>query len=225
MSIQGLHWMASSLSTPPATDVLVCVASTVEIPCGRDGTTARFCSFDGFKDGSEHLLIIFGAPDNTLAPLVRLHSECLTGDVFGSLRCDCGQQLSHAIGILNEQTGYLIYLRQEGRGIGLYNKLAAYRLQDQGLDTYQANAALGLEKDPRDYWPAAAMLKAVGVSTIRLLTNNPDKVRQLERSNIRVAERIGTPVYVNPYNRRYLLAKGAIGRHYLELPNERGASP
>jgi GTP cyclohydrolase II len=217
--------MASLSSTPPATDVFVRVANTVEIPFGRDRAVARFCSFDGFKDGREHLLIIFGAPDNSPAPLVRIHSECLTGDVFGSLRCDCGLQLSYAIDVLSEQAGYLIYLRQEGRGIGLYNKLAAYRLQNEGLDTYQANAALGFEKDTRDYSPAAAMLKAVGVSAIRLLTNNPDKVRQLERSDIRVTERVGTPVYVNPYNMRYLLAKGAIGRHCLEPPNGKGASP
>jgi GTP cyclohydrolase II len=217
-----MQQMTKSWRIAPTRDALLSVANVVEIPFGQNGTAARFCSFDGFKDAKEHVLIIFGNPDNTLAPLVRVHSECMTGDIFGSLRCDCGQQLSYSIASLRAQTGYLVYLRQEGRGIGLYNKLAAYRLQDEGLDTYQANAALGFEKDTRDYWPAAAMLKAVGVSAIRLLTNNPDKVSQLERNNIEVKERISTPVYVNPHNRRYLSAKGDIGRHHIELPDERG---
>jgi GTP cyclohydrolase II len=207
------------------TDARLRVANVVGIPFGQSGTEARFCSFDGFNDAKEHVLIIFGVPDNTRAPLVRVHSECLTGDLFGSLRCDCGQQLSYTIAVLTAQSGYLIYLRQEGRGIGLYNKLAAYRLQDEGLDTYQANTALGFQQDLRNYWPAAAMLKAIGVSTIRLLTNNPDKVIQLERNNIRVKERIGTPVYATPYNRRYLSAKGNFGRHYIEVPDELGATP
>jgi GTP cyclohydrolase II len=217
--------MADHWAIAPTIDAVLRVADIVEVPFGESGATVRFCSFDGFKDSKEHVLIIFGNPDNSRAPLVRLHSECLTGDVFGSLRCDCGQQLSNAIALLQAQSGYLIYLRQEGRGIGLYNKLAAYRLQDEGLDTYQANTALGFGKDLRDYRPAAAMLKTIGATTIRLLTNNPDKVAQLERSNIKIKERISTPVYANPHNLRYLSAKVDVGLHYIKLPDKLGAKP
>jgi GTP cyclohydrolase II len=217
--------MADFRAIRPALETALRVADIVEIPFGANGTPARFCSFSGFKDAKEHVLVIFGDPDNARAPLVRVHSECLTGDVFGSLRCDCGQQLSSAVSLLSAQTGYLVYLRQEGRGVGLYNKLAAYRLQDEGLDTYAANTALGLEKDLRDYRPAAAMLKAIGATTIRLLTNNPDKVAQLEECSIKVKERIGTAVHVNPYNRRYLLAKVDVGRHHIALPDEVDSKP
>ena len=120
-----------------------------------------------------------GRPGAARLPLVRLHSECLTGDVFGSQRCDCGPQLREAIERITERGGYVLYLRQEGRGIGLYAKLDAYALQDAGLDTYQANLALGHAEDERDYTPAAQMLLALGASRVALLTNNPDKVEQL----------------------------------------------
>lgn len=176
------------------------VRDAVEIPLGPRADMARFHSFDNIEGEREHLLVSFGVPAfsdipryldaaGPARPLVRIHSECLTGDLFGSLRCDCGQQLAGVIDLLAREGGYLVYLRQEGRGIGLYRKLTAYRLQDQGLDTFEANRHLGLDDDLRDYGVAAAMLRAVGVSEVRLITNNPDKLKQLEENGIRVHER------------------------------------
>src|SRR3954468_6999427 len=155
---------------------------------------ARVFSFDGLVDGQEHLA--FGLGDRAAdvssngrgpAPLVRPHSECLTGDVFGSQRCDCGAQLREAVERIAEVGGYLLYLRQEGRGIGLYRKLDAYLLQDGGLDTYEANVALGHGEDERDYTVAAQMLQALGVHRVALLSNNPDKALQLEALGVSVA--------------------------------------
>jgi GTP cyclohydrolase II len=146
--------------------------------------TARVFSFDGLVDGQENLA--FGLGDRVAAvtsggrgpaPLVRLHSECLTGDVFGSQRCDCGAQLREGVERIADSGGFLLYLRQEGRGIGLYAKLDAYALQDTGLDTYEANLALGHREDERSYLVAAQMLQALGVSRVALLSNNPDKAR------------------------------------------------
>src|SRR6478672_13652273 len=157
---------------------------------------AEVLSFSGLTDGKEHLLLALGeweaalqgAAQGGAGPLVRLHSECLTGDVFGSARCDCGPQLREAVERIAATGGILLYLRQEGRDIGLYNKLDAYALQDGGLDTYQANTALGLPEDARDYTAAAQMLTALGITELDLLTNNPDKVRQLRERGITVAE-------------------------------------
>src|ERR1700710_702067 len=202
---------AESLSGP---DHLATVADIVEIPLSRTGKTAKFFSFTGLPDAKEHLLILIGEPD-LAAPLVRIHSECLTGDLFGSLRCDCGQQLSHAFEMLSEQQGILLYLRQEGRGIGLYNKLAAYRLQDKGFDTFQANRELGLGADLRNYAAAAAMLHSIGVSAVRLITNNPDKIAQHESYGVKVCERIPTVVGRNVHNHRYLSAKAEITKHFI----------
>ncbi|HEX2590181.1 MAG TPA: GTP cyclohydrolase II [Rhizomicrobium sp.] len=186
------------------------IAETVEIPIARINATVKFCSFTGLDDGKEHLLLIVGTPDPKAAPLVRVHSECLTGDLFGSLRCDCGQQLTGAMErMAADGGGYIAYLRQEGRGIGLYNKLAAYRLQDEGFDTFEANHALGLPADSRDYAVAAQMLRAAGVTIIRLITNNPDKIAQLEEHGITVRERIALPQYVTPHNAKYLATKQA----------------
>jgi GTP cyclohydrolase II len=142
-----------------------------------------------------------------------LHSECLTGDVFGSQRCDCGLQLNEAIEKLSEEGGYLLYLRQEGRGIGLYAKIEAYLLQTAGLDTFEANERLGFGDDERNYRCAAEMLCALGVKRIRLLTNNPDKVRQLVAFGIDVVATVPTGVYVNQHNREYLRAKAGKGQH------------
>ena len=192
------------------------VRDVVEIPIREHELKARFHSFDNLADGGEHILIAFGKP-RCPAPLVRIHSECLTGDLFGSLRCDCGQQLVGAIHGLSREGGYLIYLRQEGRGIGLYHKLAAYRLQDEGFDTYSANRHLGFPDDLREYRPAAEMLLAVGVEKVRLITNNPDKVEQLEKNGVHVDERISTDVYLTPYNRAYLEAKMEHARHFLKF--------
>jgi GTP cyclohydrolase II len=190
-------------------------------------TEARVVSFDGLCDGREHVAIALGeltigdlADD---VPLVRVHSECLTGDVLGSQRCDCGPQLHEAIERISDTGGYLLYLRQEGRGIGLYNKLDAYALQDDGLDTYEANLALGFDKDERDYTVAAQMLLALGVGEIDLLTNNPDKAGQLESAGIRINSQVPTRLHLSSGNGRYLAAKAWRG-HTFATPYEEGVS-
>ncbi len=187
-------------------------------------TTADVFTFDGLVDGKEHLLLGLGDWRAALAraagdaaPLVRPHSECLTGDVFGSERCDCGPQLREAVERIADEGGFLLYLRQEGRGIGLYAKLDAYALQDSGLDTYEANLALGRAEDERDYTAAAQMLKAIGADSIRLLSNNPDKATQLEALGIRVTERVRTGVHLSDANAGYLRAKRDHTAHTLDL--------
>jgi GTP cyclohydrolase II len=187
-------------------------------------TVARVFSFDGLVDGQEHVAFGLGdrsAPltsgDDAVAPLVRPHSECLTGDVFGSERCDCGPQLREAVERIADSGGFLLYLRQEGRGIGLYAKLDAYALQDAGLDTYEANRALGRGEDERDYRAAAQMLAALGVDRVRLLSNNPDKAVQLDAYGIAVSQRVPTGVHVSAANLRYLSAKREHTAHTLEL--------
>ncbi len=179
-------------------------------------TTARVFTFDGLSDGLDHLALRLGNP--TPNPLVRPHSECLTGDVFGSERCDCGPQLREAVERIAVHGGYLLYLRQEGRGIGLYDKLDAYALQDLGLDTYEANVALGHAEDDRDYTVAAQMLFALNVPSVDLLTNNPDKVAQLTALGVTVAERVPTRVHLTSANRHYLTTKAVRGAHTLKLP-------
>jgi GTP cyclohydrolase II len=190
-------------------------------------TTAEVFTFSGLTDGKEHLLLGLGDWQGSLmrsaagcgpAPLVRPHSECLTGDVFGSERCDCGPQLREAAERISETGGFLLYLRQEGRGIGLYAKLDAYALQDAGLDTYEANVALGRDEDERDYTSASEMLHALGVDRIRLLSNNPDKAEQLARLGITVTERVATGVHLTESNERYLTAKRDHTSHTLVLP-------
>jgi GTP cyclohydrolase II len=186
-------------------------------------TAARVFSFDGLVDGLEHLA--FGLGDRAAAlsggrgpePLVRPHSECLTGDVFGSQRCDCGPQLREAVERIADSGGFLLYLRQEGRGIGLYAKLEAYALQDTGLDTYEANLALGHGEDERSYLVAAQMLQALGVSRIALLTNNPDKARQLRRFGVTVAALVPTGVHLSAANARYLETKARRGAHTFDV--------
>jgi len=182
-----------------------------------DGTllTGQVFTFEGLVDGREHLAIGLGVVRQP--PLVRLHSECLTGDVLGSRRCDCGPQLDEAMSRISAAGGYLLYLRQEGRGIGLYNKLDAYVLQDLGLDTYDANLALGHGEDERDYTVAAQMLRALHVDSLVLLGNNPDKARQLRRLDIGVLDRVPTAVHLNDANARYLAAKATRGMHSLDL--------
>src|SRR5437868_2158332 len=161
-------------------------------------------------DGSpgEVAALIRGRLDGPTPPLVRLHSECLTGDVLGSLRCDCGQQLEAALALIAAaEAGVLLYLPQEGRGIGLANKIRAYALQDRGLDTVDANLALGLPVDRRDYAAAAEVLLSLGLRQVRLLTNNPLKSQALERHGIQVVERVPIRVRPNPVNRHYLRTK------------------
>jgi GTP cyclohydrolase II len=178
---------------------------------------AELVTFHGLTDGQEHVAVVLGEPAPGTLPLVRLHSECLTGDVFGSARCDCGPQLREAVERIGERGGVLLYLRQEGRGIGLYNKLDAYALQDQGLDTYEANAALGLPEDARDYTAAAQMLAALGITDLDLLSNNPDKAEQLRGLGVTVRDRVPTGVFSTAHNVRYLRAKVLHTQHTLPL--------
>jgi GTP cyclohydrolase II len=187
----------------------------------RDGRQVRaeIVSFDGLRDGKEHFALKLGNPSPD-APLVRLHSECMTGDVFGSARCDCGPQLQEALSLMDERGGYLLYLRQEGRGIGLYRKLEAYRLQEEGHDTYAANRALGHHDDERNYGVAVDMLNALGIKRIVLLSNNPDKRKQLEAAGIAVASMEPTGVFVGAHNRRYLEAKVRHTGHAIDLGAE-----
>lgn len=181
-------------------------------------TTADIFTFNGLSDGGEHLAIAVGPYASNPVPLVRPHSECLTGDVLGSNRCDCGPQLREALERCTEVGGYVLYLRQEGRGIGLYNKLDAYAVQDSGLDTYDANRAVGFEDDQRDYGAAAEMLTALGATEIDLLTNNPEKSDRLRELGIHVREVQPTTTFVNPHNVKYLSAKAKRTGHTLRLP-------
>ncbi len=188
------------------------VRSRVPVPLHRaDGRLAELVTFNGLADDREHLGCVFRPLKRS--PMVRLHSECLTGDLFGSLRCDCGPQLEEALGMLSAHGGVLLYLRQEGRGIGLYNKLDAYLIQDRQVDTFEANRMLGRGPDERDYLVAAQMLLAMQIDEICLITNNPDKLRQLQRYGIRVTSVKPTRTYVNPNNEGYLRAKAEIGGH------------
>jgi GTP cyclohydrolase II len=178
-------------------------------------TTATVVSFTGLTDAQQHVALELGQPAAAGLPLVRLHSECLTGDVFGSQRCDCGPQLREAVERISRHGGYVLYLRQEGRGIGLYGKLDAYELQDGGLDTYDANLALGHQADERDYTSAAQMLHALGASHIELLSNNPDKGAQLARQGITIARQVPTALHLTGANAAYLAAKAERGGHNL----------
>jgi GTP cyclohydrolase II len=172
----------------------------------RYGTFEMFVY--GTPDLEEHVALTLGAIDDGGPVLVRAHSECLTGDVFGSSRCDCGEQLADSLRFLQEQSrGVLLYLRQEGRGIGLANKISTYALQEQGLDTVEANLALGLPEDMRDYRVAAEMLLDLGVRRARLLTNNPAKIEGLERYGVEVVERVPLGISPNPSNLAYLQTK------------------
>lgn len=178
-----------------------------------DMPATQIIAFRASDDGQEHVALVVGAFAGK-TPLVRLHSECLTGDVFGSLKCDCGPQLKEALRIFGDEGGgVLLYLRQEGRGIGLANKLRAYALQDRGLDTVEANVRLGFEDDERDYGHAAAMLRTLGIDAVRLLTNNPRKVAGLQAAGISVIERVPHHMPVNPHNADYLATKRRKSGH------------
>ena len=168
-------------------------------------------------DKEHHLALVKGDVDNKKNVMVRVHSECLTGDVFHSKRCDCGEQLSEALArIADEGEGVLVYMRQEGRGIGLLNKLRAYMLQDDGLDTVEANEELGFKSDLRDYGIGAQILADIGLSTIRLLTNNPKKIVGLEGYGLKVVERIPIEVHPHEFNREYLMTKKVKFGHFLQ---------
>ena len=187
------------------------VSAEVPLADAENTTLVAFRPLDG---GEEHVAIVVGEPDLTAPVLVRLHSQCLTGDLLGSLRCDCGEQLRGAIrAIAGEGSGVLVYLAQEGRGIGLINKLRAYRLQDLGLDTIDANELLGFDADERFYLPAAEILRRLGIGSVRLMTNNPDKVGQLEASGVTVVERVSHVFPSNKHNEAYLQAKAHRSGH------------
>lgn len=166
-----------------------------------------------FKDFPH--VVLFSKTDYTDVPAVRVHSECMTGDVFSSGRCDCGEQLEFAMEYTAKYGGLVIYLRQEGRGIGLVKKLSAYNLQDKGLDTYEANESLGLHQDNRNFTIAADILKDLGIDKINLLTNNPDKVQQLKDSGINIEKRIPIEIAAHHNNESYLKTKRDIKGHLL----------
>jgi 3,4-dihydroxy 2-butanone 4-phosphate synthase/GTP cyclohydrolase II len=170
-------------------------------------------------DPAEHLALVMGDLATPEPVLVRVHSECATGDIFGSLRCDCGEQLALAMqAIARERRGALIYLRQEGRGIGFHNKIRAYELQDQGMDTVEANISLGFAPDLRDYGVGAQIMSDLGIHEIRFLTNNPKKVISLEGHGLKVVETVPIIVQPNPHNRHYLETKQKKMGHMLKLP-------
>ncbi|WP_448212973.1 GTP cyclohydrolase II [Colwellia sp. MEBiC06753] len=178
---------------------------------------AEIVSFTCFDKDNEHVAIVFKQADLTQkVPLVRVHSECLTGDVFHSSRCDCGEQLDESIAMMAEQGGVILYMRQEGRGIGLYNKIDAYVLQSQGLNTYQANKHLGFDDDQRSFEHAIAMLNALNISELKLLTNNPKKAKALAEK-VKVAEVVNTSVHIKPDNASYLAAKKQHGKHDIDI--------
>lgn len=195
------------------------VRARVKLKVGRKSNVeADMLSFRGLKTEKEHLAVIFRTADqNQTTPLVRMHSECLTGDVFHSSRCDCGEQLEETIDKMEKEGGIILYLRQEGRGIGLYNKIDAYHLQSQGMNTYEANNALGFHDDLRDFEEAAQMLMALSVSTVRLITNNPKKIRDLDSYGVEVVQVVNTSAHVKQDNESYLKAKISHGRHDIKL--------
>ncbi|HSV28005.1 MAG TPA: GTP cyclohydrolase II [Candidatus Omnitrophota bacterium] len=189
------------------------IVSQARVPL-QDAENARIVAFRPADGGIEHLAIVIGEPDCDAPVLARLHSECFTGDLLGSLRCDCGDQLRGAIAEISQAgSGVLLYLAQEGRGIGLVNKLRAYQLQDDGFDTLDANLQLGFDDDERLYQPAAQMLRLLGIGRVRLMTNNPFKVDALARHGIDVAERVPHVFPANDHNEGYLRTKATRGGH------------
>lgn len=195
------------------------IATRARLPIARE-EEAEIVAFRSANDPREHVALVLGEPSSGHAPLVRLHSECLTGDIFGSLKCDCGPQLDGALAAMSAEAagggwGLLLYLRQEGRGIGLINKLRAYRLQDEGHDTLEANRRLGLPEEARDFPLAARMLDLLGVGAVRLMTNNLEKVVALEAAGVRVIERVPHELPRNPHNARYLATKRDRAGHLL----------
>jgi len=195
------------------------IAARAHLPVSAS-TDCEVVAFRSVDDLREHVALVFGEARSDRAPLVRLHSECLTGDVLGSLKCDCGPQLDAALHAAAEEArgggwGIVLYLRQEGRGIGLVNKLRAYRLQDEGFDTIDANRRLGLPDEARDFPVAARMLELLGAREVRLMTNNPAKVAALEAAGVRIAERVPHRLPDNPHNARYLATKRDRAGHLL----------
>ncbi len=199
-----------------AFDVLVECVSVVNMPT-KYGNFKAHCYINKLTK-EHHIALVMGDLEDGKDVLCRVHSECLTGDVFGSLRCDCGQQLEKAMEMIAEEgKGVLLYMRQEGRGIGLVNKLKAYRLQEQGMDTLDANLALGFQGDLREYYIGAQILRDLGIKSLHLLTNNPDKVYQLEDYEIKITDRIPIEIEANPFDNFYLQTKKQRMGHILNI--------
>jgi 3,4-dihydroxy 2-butanone 4-phosphate synthase/GTP cyclohydrolase II len=178
-------------------------------------------AFENNKDGKDHIMVVKGNVEGAENVLTRVHSSCVTGDVLGSLRCDCGDQLKEALRMIEKEgKGLLLYMQQEGRGIGLTNKIKAYMYQDRGIDTYDANLLLGFPPDQRTYELAAAMLRKFRIASVRLITNNPQKIRDLEEFGVKVKERIPIEIQPNKFNRLYLETKKEKFGHILSLETE-----
>ncbi len=205
----------SKADGPLCDNILLGTSARLPTRYGPFRIHAFVCPFSG----EEHVALVKGRVDGREDVLVRLHSECLTGDVFGSERCDCGEQLDAAMKkISRADHGVLLYLAQEGRGIGIANKIAAYHLQDHGIDTVAANQILGFPADLRSYKCAACMLRVLGVKSIRLMTNNPAKIEQLEAYGVRITERIPLEIPAKASNVQYLITKKQKMRHLLKVP-------
>ncbi len=216
MSTLAATVAASNLATLPVarSAVTVRILDSARLPT-RHGEF-RIVAFANDGDDKDHVAIVRGEVAGAVDVLTRVHSECLTGDAIASLRCDCRDQLDAALDRIGAaERGVVLYLRQEGRGIGLANKVRAYALQDKGLDTVDANLALGFEDDARDYGIAAAMLEALGVASVQLMTNNPDKVDQLEAHGVEVTGRVPHQMASNVHNRGYLETKARRSGHLL----------
>ena len=209
------------MSMPEQSPLRVVLASVANLP--TQFGDFRIHVFTNNRDGKEHVAMVHGEVFGAESVPARVHSECLTGDVLGSLRCDCRKQLERGLEQLAGETrGVLLYLRQEGRGIGLVNKIRAYKLQEEGLDTVDANVALGFKDDERDYAVGAAMLHTLGVRSVRLLTNNPDKIAQLNRYGLRVTGRVPHAIPPTKHNRRYLETKAKRSGHMLDIAEDHG---
>ncbi|MCS0316079.1 GTP cyclohydrolase II RibA [Vibrio diabolicus] len=197
---------------------MISTRSRVPLRVGKNQQQCEIISFNNLPEDKEHVALVFKADRLTeQIPLVRLHSECLTGDAFYSSRCDCGQQLNEAIDVMSERGGIIIYLRQEGRGIGLYNKLDAYEHQVAGMDTFAANRIIGFDHDLRVYDSAAEILKHLGFERVKLLTNNGNKKQALIKLGIDVVEEVNTKTYITEDNKNYLQAKREIDGHALAV--------
>ena len=208
LSISDLKRYAAS----PAVELVETARARLPIEGAENNILISYCSRHCV---STHLALVVGDISKDKAPLTRVHSSCVTGDILGSLRCDCGDQLQMAIDcIAREGSGILLYLHQEGRGIGITNKLRAYALQEQGVDTYEANRMLGFEEDERDFSIAAAILKKLGVKRIRMLTNNPSKMRGVDRLGIKITERVPLVAKSGKHSHAYLTAKGKAGHQF-----------
>lgn len=212
----SVHPLETRPAVPSNESTGLHIVSVADLP-SRFGDF-RVVAFNADQDGKEHLAVVRGSVRGRSRVPIRLHSECLTGDVLGSLRCDCRDQLTRSLEEIGSlEAGVLVYLRQEGRGIGLTNKIRAYALQDRGYDTVEANHMLGFQDDERDYGTAAAMIHALGIRSVSLMTNNPRKIRGLRDGGVRVVSRRPVVTPANRHNEHYLLTKQKRSGHLLGL--------